>query len=210
MIGVVVRRKPTFSAEVAGRLAALGCATTHEAQGRTGLLQPILRPVVVHVAIEQCSPGDVLVVACMSDCTDGMVGELLATSMRARGVAGLVIDAGCRDVEAIRSMRFPVWAKVTSARGTVKASLGSVNVPVICSGALVTPGDAIVADDDGIAVVPFGHIDRVIRAGEERVTREARKRARLAKGELGLDIDNMRPRLEELGLRYVDSLDDLD
>ncbi len=229
MTGLVVRVKPTFPADVARRLAALGVATVHETQGRTGLMQPHLRPLaaglriagpavtvlvppgdnwMVHVAIEQCAPGDVVVIACQAENTDAMCGELLVTSMRARGVAGLVVDAGVRDVEVVRTMIFPVWARAIHARGTVKASLGSVNVPIVCAGAVVHPGDAVLADDDGVVVVPNAMIDRVIASGEERVRQEDTKRARLAAGELGLDIYSMRERLEALGLRYVDSLDE--
>ena len=216
---------------MAQRLAALGVATLHEAQGRTGLMQPGIRPVVagarvagpavtvlvppgdnwmIHVAIEQCAPGDIVVVACTDDCTDGMVGELIATSMRAHGVAGLILDTGCRDIEALRRMPFAVWSRAVHAQGTVKAALGSVNVPVVCGGALVHPGDAVVADDDGVVVVPHSQIESVAAAGALRVAREDQKRARLAAGELSLDIDGMRARLGELGLRYVDALDDVD
>lgn len=229
MTGIVVTRKPTFSRELAGRLATLGVATVHEAMGRTGLMRPYLRPIyagariagpavtilaqpgdnwMLHVAVEQCSPGDIVVLACTTENNDGMFGDLLATSMQARGVAGLIIDAGCRDTDTLQAMGFPVWSKAVHARGTVKATLGSVNVPIVCGGALVHPGDAIVADDDGVVVVPNRAVERAATQGEERVRLEEAKRVRLAAGELGLDIYNMRPKLQAMGLRYVESLDE--
>jgi 4-hydroxy-4-methyl-2-oxoglutarate aldolase len=228
---VVVRNIPRVPEPVIRRLAASGCATVHEAMGREGLMKPGLRPIyegaqasgsavtvlahpgdnwMLHIAIEMCHPGDLMVVACMTDNTDGMFGELLATSMRAHGIVGLVIDSGCRDVGALRKLRFPVWSRAISARGTVKASLGSVNVPVVCAGALVNPGDAIVADEDGIAVVPSREAYRVAAAAEERIAKEAANRKRLAAGELGLDIYNMRTRMAELGLSYVETAADLE
>jgi 4-hydroxy-4-methyl-2-oxoglutarate aldolase len=227
MIGVVVRNRPEISDDQAATLSAMGVATVHEAQGRTGLLQPPIRAIqqdvaiagsavtvlaqpgdnwMLHVAVEQCRPGDVLVVACTTENDDGMFGDLLATSLMARGVAGLVIDAGVRDTSELRRMGFPVWARAVHARGTVKATLGSVNVPVVIGGQYVRPGDAIVADDDGIVVVPFATVDAAIAASRKRVLNEEAKRARLAAGELGLDIYDMRPRLAEAGLRYVDDL----
>ncbi|PKU26099.1 4-carboxy-4-hydroxy-2-oxoadipate aldolase/oxaloacetate decarboxylase [Telmatospirillum siberiense] len=229
--GIVVTRKPSFSKDLAERLAGLGVATVHEAMGRSGLMRPYLRPIyagariagpavtilaqpgdnwMLHVAVEQCSPGDVVVLACTTENNDGMFGDLLATSMKARGVAGLIIDAGCRDTDTLQGMGFPVWSKAIHARGTVKATLGSVNVPIICAGTLVHPGDAIVADDDGVVVVPNRAVERAVSLGEERVRLEEAKRARLAAGELGLDIYNMRPKLEAMGLRYVESLDEVD
>jgi 4-hydroxy-4-methyl-2-oxoglutarate aldolase len=227
MIGVVVRNRPAISDEQAATLAAMGVATVHEAQGRTGLLQPPIRAIqqdvaiagsavtvlaqpgdnwMLHVAVEQCRKGDVLVVACTTENDDGMFGDLLATSLMARGVAGLIIDAGVRDTAELRRMGFPVWSRAVHARGTVKATLGSVNVPVVIGGRYVRPGDAIVADDDGIVVVPFATVDAAIAASRKRVLNEEAKRERLADGELGLDIYDMRPRLAEAGLRYVDDL----
>jgi 4-hydroxy-4-methyl-2-oxoglutarate aldolase len=227
MIGVVVRNRPEISDDQAATLSAMGVATVHEAQGRTGLLQPPIRAIqqdvaiagsavtvlaqpgdnwMLHVAVEQCRPGDVLVVACTTENDDGMFGDLLATSLMSRGVAGLVIDAGVRDTAELRRMGFPVWARAVHARGTVKATLGSVNVPIVIGGQYIRPGDAIVADDDGIVVVPFATVDAAIAASRQRVLNEEAKRARLAAGELGLDIYDMRPRLAEAGLRYVDDL----
>jgi 4-hydroxy-4-methyl-2-oxoglutarate aldolase len=227
MIGFVVRNRPAISDDQAATLAAMGVATVHEAQGRTGLLQPPIRAIqqdvaiagsavtvlaqpgdnwMLHVAVEQCRKGDVLVVACTTENDDGMFGDLLATSLMARGVAGLIIDAGVRDTAELRRMGFPVWSRAVHARGTVKATLGSVNVPVVIGGQYVRPGDAIVADDDGIVVVPFATVDAAIAASRKRVLNEEAKRERLANGELGLDIYDMRPRLAEAGLRYVDDL----
>src|SRR5579864_1878666 len=221
----VVRSIRRPAVETVRLLGELGVATVHEAQGRTGLLRPYMRPIypaakvsgpavtvlchpgdnlMIHAAVEVCRPGDVLVVATLSDSTDGMFGELLGVSCRAHGVAGLIIDAGVRDTADLTTMQFPVWAKAVSAQGTVKASAGSVNVPVVCAGALVRPGDVVVGDADGVVIVPRGAAAEVARLGTERVAKEQKSRERLARGELGLDFYGFRARLAELGVRYVD------
>ena len=224
---VVVRNIKRTDANLVRRLGALGVATAHEAYGRFGLMKPYLRPVwsgaetsgtavtvlaqpgdnwMIHVAVEQCQPGDILVVGCTTDNTDGMFGDLLATSLMARGVRGLVIDAGVRDAKSLREMGFPVWSKAISAQGTVKATAGSVNVPVVCAGAGIEPGDVIVADVDGVVVVRRDAAAEVARLGAERVAKEEKSRDRLRKGELGLDFYGLRAKLTELGVRYVDEV----
>jgi 4-hydroxy-4-methyl-2-oxoglutarate aldolase len=225
MNGVAVRNIHRADPEAIAALERLGVATVHEAQGRSGLMLPHMRPLwrgariagsavtalchpgdnwMIHVAVEMLKPGDILVAACSSENTDGAFGELLATSLKARGAKGIVLDMGCRDAAEITELRFPVWSRAISAKGTVKSSLGSVNVPVVCAGINVKPGDVVVADDDGVVVVERRRAGEIARLGEEREKKEAGSRARLQKGELGLDINNMRGALAEKGLKYID------
>src|SRR5262245_40331576 len=221
----IVRAIKRASGDTIRSLRDLGVATVHEAHGRTGLMRPYLRPIyasakvagsaitvscqagdnlMIHAALEVCQPGDVLVVTTTSESTDGMFGELLAVSARARGVVGLVIDAGIRDVADVTAMAVPAWAKAICAQGTVKATAGSVNIPVVCASAIVRPGDVIVGDTDGVVVVSRAIANTIAKLGTERVAKEQKLRERFRAGELGLDVYGWRPRLADLGVRYVD------
>jgi 4-hydroxy-4-methyl-2-oxoglutarate aldolase len=221
----IVRAITRADREMAIKLGQFGVATVHEAQGRTGLMRPYMRPVypaarvggaavtvlchpgdnlMIFAAIEVVKPGDVLVVATTSESTDGMFGDLLAVSCRAHGIEGLVIDAGVRDTADITAMQFPVWSKAISAQGTVKATAGYVNVPIVCAGALVNPGDVIVGDQDGVVVVQQRSAEDVVRLAAERIAKEERNRERYRSGELGLDLSGLRAKLKELGVEYID------
>ena len=239
MQNVVVRNIERADAKALATFEKLGASTVHDALGRYQLMKPYMRPVwagasiagqavtilaqpgakvtfksrydnwMLHVAIEQCKPGDVVVLGCTADNTDGMIGDLIATSLKARGVKGVVLDAGCRVVAALKEMGFPIWSRAISSKGTVKATLGSVNIPVVCAGVYVEPGDAVVADDDGVVVVPKRYVAETAAKAQKRFDDEDAKRQKLASGVLGLDMYNMREPLAKAGLVYVDNPDDV-
>src|SRR3984885_8353550 len=227
MLHKIVRNIPRPDVQAVQSLGELGVATIHESQGRTGVMQPYMRPMypsarvsgpavtvlchpgdnlMIHASVEVCKPGDVLVVVTTSESNDGMFGDLLGTSCQAHGVIGLVIDAGVRDTAELTAMKFPVWAKAISPQGTVKATAGSVNIPVVCAGILVNPGDVIVGDADGVVVVPRAKAADVAKAAQQRVAKEEKTRERLAAGELGIDYYGLRAKMKELGVEYVDEL----